>query len=212
MGAPAITRPRTSPAPKRRPAARPTPRPAPRVGPVVRTAGAVGGLADCGLVMRLTRGRAWIVVLGILLGGIVAINVWGLGMSASSSATAAKIEALQRDNSVLAGRLASRTSNGTIETSAAALGLAVPAPDAVHYLGASPGDAEKAAERLANGKISPTPPPLPEATEPVVPAATTIVTDPAVTPVEPDPAVAPVTTPVEPASGTIDPVTGALVP
>lgn len=212
------------PAPKRR-ARQATPTrlaliPAGAAGAVGRTAGAVGGIADCGLVIRLTRGHAWIVVLGILLGGIVAINVWGLGMSASNSATAAKIEAMQRENSVLAARVASRSSNGTIEAAAAELGLAVPAADGVHYLDGSSGDAERAADRLANDKISPTSTLLPEVSAPVEPPVVTVA-DPAVAPVEPvdpavaipvDPAVAPVTTPVDPAAAPVAPTTGAVAP
>lgn len=204
MGAPAITRPaprrRTTPATRPRPATKP--RQQPRLRPVAavgRTAGAVSGIADSGLVHRLTRGRAWIVVLGLMLGGIVALNVWGLGMSASGSATAAKIDDLQRENSVLGGRIANRLSNGTIEATAARLGLSIPAADAVHYLDGSSSDADRAAERLQNGKITFAPPAggVPEAVD-----TTTIVEDPAVTQV--DPAVADPTTvvPVE----SVDPV------
>lgn len=232
MGAPAIsTRPRPKPKSKPKASARPGARPAPKrrprqaapaglalipagaAGAVGRTAGAVGGIADCGLVVRLTRGRAWIVVLGILLGGIVAINVWGLGMSASSSATAAKIDELQRQNSVLAARVASRSSNGTIEAAAAELGLAIPPPDGVHYLDGSSNDAARAAQRLANGKISATTPIPPESAVPVDPAVVTV-TDPEIAPLEPvleptDPAAA---LPVEPAVEAVDPETAAAAP
>jgi hypothetical protein len=49
------------------------------------TAGAVGGLADSGLVVRLTRGRLWIGALAMLLVGIVALNVMALSLNATSS-------------------------------------------------------------------------------------------------------------------------------
>ena len=49
-----------------------------------RPAGAVGRYRRLALVVGMTRGRAWIVMLGVLLGGIVALNVWGLSLSASS--------------------------------------------------------------------------------------------------------------------------------
>ena len=52
---------------------------------VAGSAGIVSRLADSPLVVSMTRGRAWIAALGILLGGIVAINVVGLSMSASTS-------------------------------------------------------------------------------------------------------------------------------
>ena len=179
------------------------------VAAVGRTADAFGGIADCGMVVRMTRGRAWIVVLGVLLGGIVALNVWGLGMSASSSATAAKIDALQRQNSVLGGRIANRTSNGTIEQAAAKLGLAVSPADGVQYLDAAASDAERAAERLANGRISLSPAPAPTVVEPL--DATVVATDPVAVPTGPA-AVStdPVAVPTEPA--TVDPATTGTVP
>jgi len=217
MGAPAISRP-ARPALRRRPAKART-----AARPRSRALSPVNALADSGMVMGMTRDRTWIVVLGFLLGGIVALNVWGLGMSASSSATAAKIDQLQRDNSVLGGRIANRLSNETIATAATELGLAVPAADAVTYLNGSGSDVERAAERLANGKISLAPPVAPVTEEIADPAAVTV-TDPAavvpvapaepvateVLPVEPvvPAATAPVTTTTDPAA----PVTGAVTP
>lgn len=215
MGAPAIS---TRARPARRPAR--APRPAMTgVSAVGRTAVRVGGLADSGVVIGMARGRAWIVVLGILLGGIVALNVWGLGLSAGGSAAAAKIDELQRQSSVLRSRAASRTSIDRIEVAAAELGLAVPPPDGVHYLTGGAADAEKAAERLANGRITVAPPPAAEAPveETLDPAVTTTTeTVIAETPVvEEVAAVDPVTgAPIDPATGLpIDPATGLpLIP
>lgn len=177
---------------------------------VGRTAGAVGGLADCGLVVAMTRSRVWIVVLGILLGGIVALNVWGLSLSAASSDTAVKIGSLQRENSVLRGRIAKRLSNDRIEREAARLGLAVPAPDDVTYLKSRSGDAARAAERLAAGEISSSAPAAaPEATDPPIDPATGLpveATDPAVPPTT---AAEPVAPPIDPSTGLpVDPATG----
>ena len=94
---------------------------------------AVSGIADSGFVVGMSRGRAWIVVLGLLLGGIVALNVIGLSLSSSGGTVSAKIDEIQQENSVLRGRIASRLSNERITRAATSLGLAVPAPDAVHY-------------------------------------------------------------------------------
>ena len=146
-------------APARRPAAAPARRP--KVTPpsgVVRlpvtavagTAGAVGGIADSPIVVAMTRSRLWIGVLGVLLGGIVAINVVGLSLSASGSQTSAKIDELIRENSVQQSRLAHRLSNARISREATALGLSVPAADAVNYLKSGDADAKRAAERLAS--------------------------------------------------------------
>jgi len=41
----------------------------------VRSAGAVRDFSDSNLIMRLTRGRSWIAVLGAMLVGIVALNL-----------------------------------------------------------------------------------------------------------------------------------------
>ena len=112
------------------------------------------------------------------------------------------IDELQRQNGILQSRIAQRTSGEKVELAAAALGLDVPAPDAVAYLDGSEGNAARAAERLANGRIALAPPPI-EATADVDPAtglpvetAEPVVADPA--------AVAPVETEVAP----VDPVTG----
>ncbi|MCL4286234.1 MAG: hypothetical protein KJ006_01140 [Thermoleophilia bacterium] len=167
MGAPAVSprvrpAPRPKPAPRRRRTTAPAGRAAaarPR-GPLAAggnvamlPVNAIGGIADSGFVVGMARGRAWIVVLGILLCGIVAINVLGLSLSAAGSETSTKIDELQRQNSVLRARIANRLSSERISESAAALGLQVPAPDAVDYLRARRSDAERAAERLAGGEI-----------------------------------------------------------
>lgn len=177
---------------------------------------AVSGLADSGLVSRLTRGRIWIAVLGLLLGGIVALNVWGLGMSASSSSTEARIDALQQDNGVLRARGAKLLSTEEIQQKAAALGLAIPAPDAIHYLDANDSDAARAAKRLAAGEIAVGDPAVESTasddgvTDPT--AATTA--DPATTTADPA-AVAPAATEpiIDPNTGlpAVDPATGAPI-
>src|SRR5207245_4212759 len=102
---PAPARAVTAPAPVPR-RARPRPKRATGGQPslaiaVGRTAGAVRHLPDSGLVVRMTRGRAWIGVLGVLLVGIVALNVVTLSFAASSGKIYQNIEALEQDNSVI---------------------------------------------------------------------------------------------------------------
>ena len=121
---------------------------------VGRTAGAVGGLADSGLVVRLTRGRLWIGVLGTLLVGIVALNVLALSMNASSSKVAQHADGLTRANSSLQARLAGELSSEKVQLAAGNLGLAYPAPEAIHYLRPKTGDAAIAARRLAAGELT----------------------------------------------------------
>ena len=54
-------------------------------------------------MVRLTRGRAWIGVLGVLLAGIVALNVVTLSFAASAGKIDQNIQALENENSIAAG-------------------------------------------------------------------------------------------------------------
>jgi len=154
----------TRKAPGRKPAARQAPARAPRrtrtssraaaVGGQLipfagRTAVAVGQLPDSGLVVRMTRGRAWIAVLGVLLVGIVALNVVTLSFAASSGHVDEAITALDQENSILRGRDASLSGVGRIRQAAVPLGLAMPASEDIHFTEAGSEDVATAAARLA---------------------------------------------------------------
>jgi hypothetical protein len=114
-----------------------------------RTAVAVGQLPDSSLMVRMTRGRAWIAVLGLLLVGIVALNVVTLSFAASTGKIDAAITALDQENPVLRGLDARKTSPGPIRQAAAPLGLAMPASEEIHFVDAGPDDVATAAARLA---------------------------------------------------------------
>jgi hypothetical protein len=195
-------------APRRGPARRPPrPRPArePRTPPagqliplaVGRTAGAVRALPDSGLVVGLTRGRAWIPVLGALLAGIVTLNVMTLSLGASSGRVEQQIAGLEQEASALRAQLAERLSSARVEDEASRLGMVVPTPDDITYLDAGDRATALAGQRLAQGFGS-------------AAATTTSVTGTATTPafssetpaeVAPDPAptaAAPTTVPSEP--------------
>jgi hypothetical protein len=133
------------PAPKRRPAAT-----QPKVALVAtRTATAVRGLPDSGLVVRMTRGRAWIAVLGVLLVGIVALNVATLSFAASAGKIDAQITALERENTMLESREAERFSTARVRNAAGEIGLAMPNTEEPRVIEADPGDVATAAQRLA---------------------------------------------------------------
>lgn len=167
-------------------------------------AGAVGGIADSGFVVGMTRGRLWIGVLGLLLGGIVALNVWGLSLSASTNGTASKIDELERSNTVLSAKIAKRTSSDRVQALAAGLGLDTPTPKAINYLKVRDGDAATAAKRIGDGEISVL------AGLPIAPAfggaslvgadAVDPAVDPAVAPVDPTVVVPPVDPAADPAA------------
>lgn len=192
------TTPRREPARGRTPARQPTGWMSP-VAAVGRTAVAVGGIADSGLVFRLTRGRLWIGLLGTLLVGIVGLNVVALSFSATSSEAAGKAEELRRQNSALEAQLASMLSADELEQVADDLGLHVPVPGAIRYVKSSPDDAAVAAKRLKDGELSAATTPAPVVPDTTVPPVTdtTVVTDPAAVTPPVDPAA---TAPVDPAA------------
>ncbi len=96
-------------------------------------------------MVRMTRGRAWIAVLGVLLVGIVALNVVTLSFAASSGKIDAEITALDQENPILRGRDAQLTSPGPIRRRRLPLGLAMPASEDIHFTEAGPDDVATAA-------------------------------------------------------------------
>lgn len=115
----------------------------------VGTAAAVRDLPDSSLIVRMTRGRLWIGVLGVLLAGIVALNVITLSLAAQSSGIDQNIQALREDNSVVRSRDAQLSGAARVRHAAAALGLSAAAVDEVGVVRADPADARVAARRLA---------------------------------------------------------------
>ncbi len=116
---------------------------------VGRTAGAVRQLPDTGLVVSMTRGRAWIAVLGVLLVGIVGLNVVTLSFAASSGKIDGQISTLEAENSMLKGRVATRLGPDRIRNEAAPLGLQMPTEQGPRVITYSPDDIGKAAARLS---------------------------------------------------------------
>jgi hypothetical protein len=114
----------------------------------VGTATAVGRLPDSSLMVRMTRGRVWIAVLGLLLTGIVALNVVTLSLTATASRIDQNIQALEQENSLLRSRDAQKSATERVRHEAAALGLVVPTIDHVSSVQTSPRDAAIAARRL----------------------------------------------------------------
>jgi hypothetical protein len=141
---------------RKAPARRPTPRRAPARRPggqlipiAVGTATAVRNLPDSSLMVRMTRGRVWIGVLGALLAGIVTLNVITLSLAASAGHIDQNIQALDQENSILRSRDAQRSGAARVRHDAAGLGLGAAGVDQVTYLHASSADVATAAQRLA---------------------------------------------------------------
>jgi hypothetical protein len=115
----------------------------------MRSAGAVRDLSDSGLIHRLTRGRGWIAVLCALLGGIVALNVLSLSLTAGSGQTSLRIDALKTEVSSLQAQIEEKLAAGKVEAEAARLGLANPDPQTISFLSAKSADAGRVAHLLA---------------------------------------------------------------
>lgn len=140
----------------RRPAAAPARRPRParsraaQIVPIaVGTAAAVRQIPDSTLMVRMTRGRLWIGVLGVLLAGIVGLNVFTLSLAATAGHIDQNVQALEQENSILRSRDARLSGAARVRHDAAALGLQMAPVDQVGALSASRDDVAVAAARLA---------------------------------------------------------------
>jgi cell division protein FtsB len=206
---------RTAPAtPRRRsgPAARPAPA-KPRVArkpvPAKRSVAPIARVAQGGTSLFLDgilRGRAWVFVIGVLLAGIVFLNVSVLELNRGIASTSAKTDELERSNSRLRDRVARLDSAERIQRLAEARGFVLPQPGDVTYLEPRPEHDAK----LAVARIQPPAseePPVPVAA-PVEPVAAPV--EPVAAPVEPA-AAAPVAAPVEPVTP-VEPVAATTTP
>ncbi len=146
------TRPSRRSAPTRSP--RPSHRHAadgrPRLHLINRTAHAVGHLPETGVVRGIVaRTPFWIFAIGVLVIGIVAINVAGMSWSARASKLETEIQTLERSSSILRSSQTQALSMPRIRHAAAAAGMTMPEPDEIHYRQFQPGDYAAAAARLA---------------------------------------------------------------
>jgi cell division protein FtsL len=160
--APAAPRRKSGPAPARRPVATPAPRAARRVAKGSATI----------LLDRLLRGRAWVALVGVLLVGIVFLNVSVLELNRGIATTDAKSAALERTNSGLRSRVAKLDSAERIQQLAQAKGFILPQPGAITYLKPRPSiDARLAAQRITAPTVTQTA--APQTTAPQTPATQT---------------------------------------
>jgi hypothetical protein len=143
-------------APARKPRTRPSSpsRTRTRTGPhlipiAVGTATAVRQFPDSPLMVRMTQGRLWIAVLGVLLVGIVGLNVFTLSLTAEAGHVDQNVVALEKENSILRSRDAQRSGAGRVRHDAGAIGLEMAAVDQVSSIEPSRDDVAVAAQRLA---------------------------------------------------------------
>jgi cell division protein FtsL len=129
---------RTKPAPARQRARR-APRPATRAPLYARALASVAALPDHRLLDRIVRGRYWIPILGVLLAGIVAMQVEVLKLSANMGRAIERGTALQSRNEQLRASVTQLSDDQRIERLAAAMGMVMPDPSAVNFLAVHPG-------------------------------------------------------------------------
>jgi hypothetical protein len=220
----------------RRPAARrvsgplrPLPVAAPAAGAVRR--GSTGvferirALPETRLVDGLLRGRAWIWLIGILLGGIVAMQVSLLKLNAGISNAVTTASTLERQNAEFEAQIANLSSGERVRDAAATDNMVTPPPGTIEFLSARPDrDGRLAAHRMQPPSDTATEimnnhgfepgvlavaAPVAEATDPTV-SATPLAEAATTTAVEPAATQDPAVTETTPASETA-PGTGATV-
>jgi hypothetical protein len=140
---------------------RPATRRAPQLTPYERGLQAIRGLPDHPLLDRIVRGRAWIPLLGVMLAGIVAMQVEELKLGASVGRSLALTSALQSRNDLLRASVSSLSDAQRIERLATRMGMVMPGPTSLYFLGAGQSDPDKAAASIHppdRGVFSPTGP------------------------------------------------------
>lgn len=145
---PTRRRPRRRPQTRRAPAARAAGSAAVIPGAAARTVGVVRDISESPLIDRIIASRAWIPVLGLMLAGIVGLNVVGMTINAKAGQASARVEALNQENSALRAQIAESLSSDRAADSAATIGMYRPDPADVTYLRARRGDAARAAQLL----------------------------------------------------------------
>jgi hypothetical protein len=108
----------------------------------------VRALPEHRVVDRLLRSRLWIWALGLLLGGIVTMQVSLLKLNSGISRAVETTTTLERQNAALEASIARLSSPDRIETGATTLGMLMPPAGDVDYLSAGRGDAAKAVARM----------------------------------------------------------------
>jgi hypothetical protein len=98
----------------------------------------IRSLPDHSLLDQVVRGRVWIPLLGILLAGIVAMQVEVLKLSANTGRSLERGTALQSRNEQLLASVAQLADDQRTERMAAAMGMVMPPPTAVTFLAHSP--------------------------------------------------------------------------
>jgi hypothetical protein len=126
--------PRRVSGPSRRPALAGVPTRRGRTGAFER----ISRIPDHRVVDRLLRGRACILLIGLMLGGIVAMQVSLLRLNSGISRAVQTQTTLERQNMALQASIAELTSSDRVSEAATALGMIEPQAGQTKYLTARP--------------------------------------------------------------------------
>jgi hypothetical protein len=114
-----------------------------------RSAAFIRGLPDHALLDRIIRGRYWIPLLGVLLVGIVAMQVEVLKLNAGIGRALEQSTSLQNRNEQLQAAVARGADDQRIESMAAHMGMVMPQPAAIRFLARHPvADVERAISNI----------------------------------------------------------------
>jgi hypothetical protein len=109
--------------------------PRPDVGALARRSGAfVVSLPESSLLDRVIRGRIWIPLLGVLLVGIVGLQVENLKLNAGLGTSVEQTTTLQSRNDALRATVTGLADEQRIELIAARHGMVMAPPDSVKFL------------------------------------------------------------------------------
>jgi hypothetical protein len=106
---------------------------------------------------QLLRGRAWVALIGLLLTGIVFLNVGLLELNGGIARTDARAADFKRETAALRMRVARLASSERIRRAAGAHGFEAAEPGRVGYLRPGPDDSARAARALGSWRPSASP-------------------------------------------------------
>ncbi len=184
--APARTRPtrptRPTTAPERTPHTHPHTPAAARAPWRLRSAAYVRALPDNALLDRVIRGRVWIPLLGVLLAGIVAMQVEVLKLNAGIGRSIERGSALQAQNELLRASVAQLSDEQRIERMAVQMGMLMPGPGQLKFVNRGPGSVERALNSIHAPDATNFLAQLPAIGAAVAPQGTSVNTSPGLTP------------------------------
>jgi len=148
----------------------------------LRTSAYVRRLPDHALLDRIIRGRVWIPLLGLLLAGIVAMQVEVLKLNAGIGRSLERSSALQGQKELLRASVAQLSDDQRIERIAAQMGMVMPSPDQLRFVHTGPSSVQRALNSIHAPDGSTFISQLPTPGAPAAPQGTSINTNVGLTP------------------------------